>query len=115
MLPIPPSVNALYSTNWKTKRRFESERYERWKEEAWIALVSQPRHSIQGPISVSYLYGRSGRRRSDIFNLEKAVSDFLVQHRIIEDDSLIDCGLVAWTDDHPSQVEIIIRPAARTP
>lgn len=30
-LPIPPSVNRAYSTNWKTKRRFKSQDYQAYE------------------------------------------------------------------------------------
>jgi Holliday junction resolvase RusA-like endonuclease len=109
MLPLPPSVNALYSTNWKTKRRFESKRYEEWKREASIHLLSQPRRPVPGTVSVSYFVGRPDKRRRDVLNIEKAISDFLVHNGIIQDDCLIEAALIAWTDEHPGQVEIIVR------
>ena len=112
MLPIPPSVNALYATNWKTKRRFESKRYEIWKENAFAALITtSPRpRSTPGKISVVYMVGRPDRRRRDCESHIKAVSDFLVTHRLIDDDSEIDLLTVGWTDDHPGSVEVVIRP-----
>lgn len=42
-LPIPPTANTAYPTNWKTKRRFLSQRGTDWKLEAgWWILLSKP-------------------------------------------------------------------------
>jgi Holliday junction resolvase RusA-like endonuclease len=113
MLPMPPSVNALYATNWKTKRRFESERYERWKGDALEALlVTKPRPKrTAGKIAVTYMVGRPNKRRMDCENFCKACSDFLVSQNLIDDDCDIDLLTVGWTDDHPGMVGITIRPA----
>ena len=102
MLPMPPSVNALYGTNWNTRQRFPSKAYEDWKIEAQVALYEQaPLPSIKGPVNVIYTFGRTGNRKKDCFNFEKAVSDLLgdEKYQIIEDDSLIDRGTVQWADD----------------
>lgn len=88
-LPVPPSVNGLFSTNWRTKRRFESKAYETWKRQASKAF------SYTGPaytkrLHAVYKYVFADKRHRDIENYAKAISDFLVEHNVIEDDSLID-------------------------
>jgi Holliday junction resolvase RusA-like endonuclease len=39
-IPIPPSVNAAYATNWKTKRRYKSPDLQAWESDfrAWALL-----------------------------------------------------------------------------
>lgn len=88
-LPVPPSVNGLFSTNWRTKRRFESEAYERWKK------LASKSFKYTGPIYTKrlkavYKYVFTDKRPRDIENYAKAISDFLVENNVIEDDSLID-------------------------
>lgn len=95
-LPFPPSVNALYITG--KHRRATSKRYEDWQKEAWAALVQQPArfHRHTTPVVVVYTFGRPDKRRRDVFNLEKAVSDFLVKQGVLADDTLIERGTVQW-------------------
>ena len=80
--------------------RFTSQRYAAWQADAYEALLKQParldRHTE--PVEVTFTFGRPDNRRRDVFNLEKAVSDFLVKHRILADDALIERGTVQWGD-----------------
>ena len=99
-LPFPPSANNLFPTNKKTGGRFPSEQYENWKIEAKVALYEQaPIPTIRGRVNVTYTFGRPDKRKRDVFNLEKVVSDFLKTQHVIEDDSLIQKGTVQWADD----------------
>jgi crossover junction endodeoxyribonuclease RusA len=110
-LPFPPSVNGLYSGGMNTKRRFTSDKYRAWQDMAYIALLQQParmdRHT--GPVQVIYLFSQPDKRRRDLANLEKAVSDLLVKHLIIEDDSHIKRLHIEWCD-HPHAATVIIEP-----
>lgn len=85
-LPFPVSVNGLFS-NGKSGR-FKSPRYEAWLAEAGYALMVQRPPHVKGPVKLFYEFqdGSDGRRR-DIGNLEKAPTDLLVSHNIIEDDN----------------------------
>lgn len=95
-LPFPPSVNNLFANS--SHGRFTTPRYAAWKSDAYVELLRQParfaRHT--GPVRVTYTFGRPDKRRRDVFNLEKAVSDFLVAHGILADDTLIEHGTVQW-------------------
>lgn len=108
-LPRPPSVNGLYVNNPKTGGRFPAKAYKEWQQEAAISLWQQPRHLVPGPVEVRYIFGRKNKIRSDVFNFEKALSDFLVKMGIIEDDSLIQRGSVEWHTGSEG-VKIFIRP-----
>lgn len=63
-------------------------------------LLSQnrPELPLDFPVQVIYKFGRPDKRARDVFNLEKAVSDLLVAHGIIKDDTLIYRGTVEWAD-----------------
>lgn len=106
-LPFPPSVNNLY-VNGK-RGRFTSERYVHWQAEALAMFLQQParldRHTH--PVSVVYTFGQPDKRRRDVFNLEKAVSDFLVKQGVLADDSLIHRGTVQWGEVSGVLVEVV--------
>lgn len=108
-LPYPPTVNHLFVNNRRTGGRFASSEYKAWQQHAALVLNSQHPPQIQGPIEVRYVFGRPDRRARDVFNLEKAISDTLVKHKIIEDDSLIQRGIVEW-DSKIKDCKIFITP-----
>lgn len=97
-LPFPPSVNNLFANG--KRGRFTSQKYAAWQADAFEALLKQPARfdRYSGPVHVIYTFGRPDNRRRDVFNLEKAVSDFLVKHSILADDTLIERGVVQWGD-----------------
>ena len=97
-LPFPPSVNSLYSTNWLTKKRFKSERYETWISNAITHLQLTHFHYVRGKVKATYEFGRPDNRRRDVANYEKAVSDFLVAAAVLNDDSQIEEITLKWAD-----------------
>jgi Holliday junction resolvase RusA-like endonuclease len=76
-LPKPPTTNQLYSG-----RRFKTERYRSWIEDAgWTAKAQRP-GAIKGRFQLTiYMPGRA-----DLDNI-KAIPDLLKTLGIIEDDS----------------------------
>jgi len=96
-LPFPISVNALYAGK---ARRHKSKRYEAWVKEAGQELFTQwPLPQIKGSIRIYMKFGRPDKRKRDLGNLEKCVSDLLVTYHIIEDDSLIEKLILEWSPD----------------
>lgn len=108
-LPYPPTANHLFVNNRRTGGRFASAEYKAWQQYASLLLNTQHPPQIKGPVQVQYIYGRPDRRARDVFNLEKAISDTLVKHKIIEDDSLIQRGIVEW-NSNMRDVKIIVTP-----
>ena len=108
-LPFPPSVNNLF-INVK-RGRIPSQRYADWRLEAGLALKSQRPGEMKGPVRISYLFQEGqDRRRRDLGNLEKATTDLLVEHGVIEaDDNTIVRGIsLEWSRDVTgARVEII--------
>ena len=97
-LPFPTSINAAYATNFKTKRRFKSQKYSQWVAYAEACVMEQHPERISGPVKVLYEYGRPDKRRRDVGNYEKVISDLLVSCGLIEDDSLIEEITLRWAD-----------------
>lgn len=84
-LPFPVSVNAMFADG-KT-RRHKSQRYCDWLLEAGYALNQQHVRPIKGQVALSYLLQEGqDKRRRDLMNYEKGVTDLLVSHGIIEAD-----------------------------
>lgn len=115
-LPFPPSVNSLYSTDWKTKRRFKSKRYAEWLESAraclWAQCMGRPyMEAYHCPCKVSFVFGRPDKRTRDISNLIKACEDFLVINKVLRDDSDIHEIHAMWGD--VAGVRIEIKPLAK--
>lgn len=88
-LPMPPSVNGLYPTC--RGKRVKSQEYKRWLTLAALELFTHdiPTRCV-GEIKVRYnFWFPKDKRRRDVENYCKAVSDFLVERGVIEDDSMI--------------------------
>lgn len=113
-LPRPPSVNQCYGTNFDTKRRYRTKKYLAWiKLAGWTVIKLGRAHKIQGKINVSYAVARvKDNRRRDVANYEKPLSDFIVSHGFIEDDSLIQKAEIFWSDDVKDGVQVTIMEAA---
>lgn len=107
-LPFPVSVNALYC-NKAGKGRVKSQRYREWSNVAGWELKSQRPGKVTGRYALTILLEQKDGRRRDIGNLEKCVSDLLVEHGVVEDDALAASIFLAWSDVNGCQV--IVRQA----
>jgi len=104
ILPLPPSVNCLYSGKG---RRHKSKRYERWEITARNALRYQKFTPFgKEPLRAHYRFGRPDKRIRDLGNLIKAVDDFMVHEGIIADDSWIHHITIEWADVTGAHIEI---------
>lgn len=108
-LPLPPSTNGLFKNN-RRRGRVKTPRYEAWIEEAgWKLIIQRPPRSI-GPVEIKYEIG--SKARGDIANYEKATTDLLVRHQIIEGDGpTIVKGLTLSQSVAVEGVRVTIKPA----
>jgi crossover junction endodeoxyribonuclease RusA len=109
-LPFPPSVNGLFAGKG---RRYCSRTYKAWKA---AAAPFVPAGLIPGPYTLDLLFDRPDRRSRDLGNLEKAVSDLLVERGLVIDDSCCERITLAWSDAAPkreSVVHVTVTPYAR--
>lgn len=100
LLPMPPSVNALYKNI--SRGRAKTKRYMEWIIEASLELNRQNVPTLAPPYSIEYAVGRPDKRKRDVANLEKALSDLLVSMDVIEDDSFINDNRQRWAADVPA-------------
>ena len=85
VFPFPPSINAAYGGG-SGQKRFKSKAYKQW--DAACPKLPFPANGIYlCPISISYIMYLPDKRRRDIGNYEKLVTDKLVSLNIIEDDN----------------------------
>lgn len=110
-LPRPPSVNGLWrSVNAHERKmaamrgvklpgRLKSEPYMAWLKEAGLVIMASrvklEVREIKGPYRLAIIVRRGA---ADLGNLEKSVSDLLVEMRVIEDDSLAEQIVLGWGD-----------------
>ena len=98
-LPFPPSVNSLW---FNTKNgRARSASYDQWRQDAGWELKRQHPLKLKGPVSLNYVFQNAkDNRKRDLGNLEKALSDLLVEHQIIEadDHTIVRRISLAWGD-----------------
>lgn len=93
-LPLPPSVNRI----WRRAgtRIHKSDEYRAWlKEAGWLAKAQRPGR-ISGPYKLTALAVRPDKRRRDLGNLEKPLSDLLVEIGVIDDDRYADMISFRW-------------------
>lgn len=101
-LPYPLSVNGLYY-NHRNGGRSASQAHRIWRMEAMQEICRQRvklhDKEIAGHYALHLIVQRPAtKRRCDLGNLEKCVSDVLVKMRVVEDDSLADKITLEWGD-----------------
>ena len=95
-LPNPPSVNHLFQ-NVRNIGRVPTKDYKAWKKEAGLCVLAQrgSQPKIPGGYELQII---SGHRKCDLGNIEKAVSDLLVEMRVVVDDRLAQRIVLEWGD-----------------
>lgn len=94
-LPYPPSVNAAYANGGHKRGRHKTAEYRAWEQLAGVCIKDNHRLGL-GPYSLSIALKRPDKRRRDLGNIEKVVSDLLVAHGVVKDDCLAERILLTW-------------------
>ncbi|MCK1479306.1 RusA family crossover junction endodeoxyribonuclease [Bradyrhizobium sp. 197] len=101
VLPLPPSVNGLFA-NSRNGGRFRTQRYDSWIHEAGAEIMRQRPAKYVGPVILSYeVQEPAGKRKFDLGNREKALTDLLVSHGIIQadDNTIVREIKLKWASD----------------
>lgn len=113
VLPFPPSVNRLWRTT-KGGGVYRSPKYAEWRRLAMWQIAGQAKGKrISGPYKLTILAVRPDKRKRDLGNLEKAISDILVSQNIVEDDCLCEWIEARWVSNGP-ECEVRIEPLEDT-
>lgn len=93
-LPIPPSVNAAYRSANRGGKTFvhKSKEYKDWSVLAGRLFQFHHKNLVpmQGRLVVEYKFCFKDKRRRDIANYEKALTDFLEEQNVFVNDEQID-------------------------
>jgi crossover junction endodeoxyribonuclease RusA len=108
-LPYPVSVNAMYA-NAAGRGRVKTERYKTWINAAGWALVAARPVKVAGPYTLEITLFQSDKRKRDIDNVVKPISDLLVEHQLVEDDSLCTRLVVQRIPSDTQWAEVTVRP-----
>lgn len=110
-LPFPPSVNRLYrSINGRSILSKVGRDYYR----DVVPIAEASGINVRGPYVLIIRAHRPDRRRRDIGNLEKIVSDTLAKAGVVEDDSYAQAILSSWADS-PVKLMCTIQHEEKTP
>jgi len=108
-LPLPVSLNRLYRSTRKQTGVYLSAEGRGWHEEAAMEINIQRVPRMLPPYRVEYAAGRPDKRRRDIGNIEKILSDRLQKSEVITDDREISDMRLLWADDvEPGRVRVTI-------
>ena len=113
-LPFPPSVNEAYGNGGVGKGRHKTDVYTTWFALASINVKDRHRKNITGPYTLYMALKRRDNRRRDLGNYEKAVSDFLVSHGVVKDDSQSVRIVIEWDDFQQCECRVIVHPLPET-
>lgn len=117
-LPIPPSVNNLFS-NVPGKGRVKTKAYTDWIAKAFAAInreeCSSPGVSLSGAVCVVMEINRSHAGR-DIDNCIKPIIDALVKRGVIINDTHVSSVTACWADKaDPALAKVVVYPAGEAP
>lgn len=94
-LPWPPSVNSIW-------RQYRGRTILSKKGRAFFAgaapMAAQSGVKVSGPYRLHITATRPDKRRRDIGNLEKVISDALVKGGVVDDDCLCVSITIQWAD-----------------
>jgi crossover junction endodeoxyribonuclease RusA len=93
-LPFPPSANRLWRTG--SGRVFKSAEYSGWLIEAAVEARKQKFNKFIGAYKLSMTAARPDKRKRDLDNLIKPVSDLLASIGAIENDSQAEQINLRW-------------------
>ena len=96
-LPYPPSANRLWRA--VNGRQIKSAEYRQWIDEAALSIRLQRPRGIIGAYHLVIRASRPDRRRRDIDNLLKPISDALCQGGVVGDDCDCDHLTAFWSSE----------------
>lgn len=97
---FPPSVNRLWRIG-PNKKMYRSAEYTKWRQTAMWQVAQQAKfHCIDTEYKLTIRAAKPDKRKRDLDNLIKALSDVLESAGVIKNDSLAQQIDIAWSDEH---------------
>lgn len=110
-LPMPPTTNNLFAGTGR--RRYRTDEYNSWIEDAGWQLATQRPPQVLGKVSLLIEVEEPRTAiKQDVSNRTKATEDLLVRHKVIEGDDQFHVRevITRWAD--VQGVRVTIRPLA---
>lgn len=111
-LPFPVSLNAAYANGGNRRGRHKTARYKAWEQLAGLCIKDSHRLNL-GAYHISIALRPPDKRQRDIGNLEKVLSDLLVSHGVIKDDSYCRKLTMMWVENMDEECVVLLHPAER--
>jgi crossover junction endodeoxyribonuclease RusA len=102
-------VNSAYANGGNKRGRHKTPAYLAWEKFA-STFVKESHRQGMGEYSLSICLQRPDKRQRDLGNYEKVVSDFLVMHGIVKDDSLCQRLIMTWGEGLPASCVVLVQP-----
>lgn len=107
-IPLPPSANSIWRRSGTHMHK--STEYTAWlKEAGWTAKAQKPR-AVHGPYKLQVQAVRPDKRRRDLDNLIKPISDLLTSIGVIDDDCYCEMLSMRWVTAGEG-VHVTVSPA----
>lgn len=110
VLPFPPSVNAAYANGGNKRGRHKTTQYKAWEQLAGLGIKDSHRQAL-GPYSIAIALKAPDKRARDLGNYEKCVSDLLVNHGVVKDDSYCRRLTMTWNEGMEAECVVLVMPA----
>lgn len=105
-----PGVKALSINQAYSGRRFATDSLESYEHEVSMLLRKRHQTTIEGEISLRYIFYLKNYSRTDVGNLEKCLTDILVKTEIIKDDRYVKDIYVRKEVSDTDHIDIEILP-----
>ncbi len=110
VLPFPVSVNAAFANGGNRRGRHKTPAYKAWEQLAALGIKDSHRQSL-GPYSIAIALRAPDKRARDIGNLEKVISDLLVAHGVVKDDSYCRKLTMIWNNSMDEECVVLLHEA----
>lgn len=107
-LPFPPSVNSAYANGGNKRGRHKTKAYTDWEKLAGVKVKDSHRAGIVNYSLHIGLRKPDLKRSRDLGNYEKCVSDFLVAHGVVADDSGCQSLFMSWDQGMEAECVVLI-------
>jgi len=108
-LSYPPTANHI----WKSGggRVYRSARYVSWQKTAMAEAIAQKPKPVAGAYHLNITAYRPDKRKRDVDNLIKVVSDFAQRAGLVEGDHLAQSVSARWAESEGDGIELEIKGA----
>ena len=109
-LPFPPSQNAIWRSG--RGRVYRAKSYTNWLTQAYHEWLAQkpkgPFKTVEGLFDIELKFSRPDRRKRDLDNYHKVVTDFLQQAQIIKNDCNMRKTTSMWVADEEAPMGVVV-------